>query len=91
MKCATNIDDFDADIFATVHKLYDKVQFPTSQTFLTTYQQEEEPCVIEMENCPYHSVLVQNCPKSNDNKATFQKWPTENGVEFASFETFSEL
>jgi len=44
-----------------------------------------------MDNCPYHSVQVQNYPKANDNKATFQKWLTENGVEFDSFETLSEL
>jgi len=59
--------------------------------FIEMMQNLDEPCVIVMDNCPYHSVLVQNYPKSNDNKATFQKWLTENGVEFASFETLSEL
>lgn len=59
--------------------------------FIEMMQNLDEPCVIVMDNCPYHSALVQNYPKSNDNKATFQKWLTENGVEFASFETLSEL
>ncbi|KAL4153109.1 hypothetical protein QTP88_000942 [Uroleucon formosanum] len=54
-------------------------------------QNLEELCVIVMDNCPYHSVQVQNYPKSNDNKATFQIWLKENGVEFNSFETLSEL
>lgn len=54
-------------------------------------QNLEELCVIVIDNCPYHSVLVQNYPKSNDNKDTFQIWLKENGVEFDSFETLSEL
>jgi len=58
--------------------------------FIDMMQNFEEPCVI-VTNCPYHSALVQNYPKSNNNKPTFQKWLTENGVEFASFETLSEL
>jgi transposase len=59
--------------------------------FIEIMQNLEESCVIVMNNCPYHSVLVQNYPKSIDNKATYQKWLAENGVEFASFETLSEL
>jgi len=59
--------------------------------FIEMMQNLDEPSVIVMDNCRYHSALVQNYPKSNDNKATFQKWLTENGVEFSSFETLSEL
>ncbi|KAL4153697.1 hypothetical protein QTP88_001530 [Uroleucon formosanum] len=59
--------------------------------FIEMMQNLEEPCVIVMDNCPYHSVQVQNYPKSNDTKATFQIWLKENGVEFNSFETLSEL
>jgi len=59
--------------------------------FIEMMQNLKEPCVIVIDNCPYHSVLVQNYPKSNDNKDTFQIWIKENGVEFDSFETLSEL
>ncbi|XP_025196189.1 uncharacterized protein LOC112595261 [Melanaphis sacchari] len=59
--------------------------------FIEMMQNLEEPCVIVMDNSPYHSVQVQNYPKSNDNKATCKIWLKENGVEFDSFETLSEL
>lgn len=33
----------------------------------------EEPCVIVMNNASYHSGLVDNYPKSNENKINVQK------------------
>ncbi|VVC30439.1 Hypothetical protein CINCED_3A016052 [Cinara cedri] len=79
-KSEANID-FHTQMNSTIFKKW----------FIEMMQNLEEPCVIVMDNCPYHSVLVQNYPKSNDNKATLQKWFTENGMESASFETLIEL
>ncbi|VVC25683.1 Hypothetical protein CINCED_3A009151 [Cinara cedri] len=79
-KSGANID-FHTQMNSTIFKKW----------FIEMMQNLKEPCVIVMDNCNYHSVLVQNYPKLNDNKATFQTWLTENGVEFASFETLSEL
>lgn len=79
-KSGSNID-YHSQMNSTIFKKW----------FIEMMQNLQEPCVIVMDNCPYPSVRVQNYPKANDNKATVQKWLTENNIEFAPFETFSEL
>lgn len=59
--------------------------------FINMLQLLEEPCVIVMDNAPYHSVLVENVPKSSTKKADVQKWLTEKGIEFSLCETLAEL
>jgi len=51
----------------------------------------EEPCVIVMDNAPYHSVLVENLPKLNANKSEVQKWLSEKGIDFSLVETLAKL
>jgi transposase len=51
----------------------------------------DEPCVIVMDNAPYHSVLVENVPKSNTKKSDVQKWLSEKGIDFSPTETLVEL
>lgn len=59
--------------------------------FINMLRLLQEPCVIVMDNAPYHSVLVENVPKSSTKKANVQKWRTEKDVEFSLSETLAEL
>lgn len=51
----------------------------------------KEPCVIVMDNAPYHSVLSINYSKSNAVKSSVQQWLRENKVDFCPLETLSKL
>lgn len=51
----------------------------------------EEPSVIVMDNASYHSVRMDNYPKSNSKKSLLQEWLQNKGVEFSPLETISEL
>lgn len=51
----------------------------------------EEPCVIVMDNPPYHSVIVENVPKLNAKISEVQKWLCEKGIDFSPIETSEEL
>jgi len=44
-----------------------------------------------MDNAPYHSVLVENVPKSNTKKSDVQKWLSEKDIDFSLTETLAEL
>jgi len=44
-----------------------------------------------MDNTPYHSVLVENVPKSNTKKSEVQKWLSEKSIDFSPTETLAEL
>ena len=59
--------------------------------FQNMLQLLEESCVIVMDNAPYHSVLVENVPKSNTKKSDVQKWLSEKGIDFSPTETMAEL
>lgn len=59
--------------------------------FIQMLNNLEEPCVIVMDNAPYHSGLVDNYPKSNEKKINVQKWLQEKGVQFSPLETLPEL
>lgn len=59
--------------------------------FQNMLQLLDEPCVIVMDNAPYHSVLVENVPKSNTKKSDVQKWLSEKGIDFSPTETLAEL
>lgn len=50
-----------------------------------------EPCVIVMDNAPYHSMLVNNYPKCNARKAEVQEWLKNQNISFSPLETLSEL
>ncbi|KAE9522747.1 hypothetical protein AGLY_016856 [Aphis glycines] len=54
-------------------------------------QSLEEPCVIVMDNAPYHSMLEDNFPKSNARKANIQEWLTKKKINFSPLETIAEL
>lgn len=54
-------------------------------------QSLEEPCVIVMDNAPYHSMLEDNFPKSNARKADIQEWLTKKKINFSPLETVAEL
>ena len=54
-------------------------------------QSLEEACVIVMDNAAYHSMLVDNFPKSNARKSDIQEWLTEKFFNFSSLETIAEL
>lgn len=51
----------------------------------------EEPCVVVMDNALYHSVQMNNYPKSNARKIELQEWLKEKEVDFSPMETVSEL
>jgi len=36
-----------------------------------------------MDTAPYHSVLLENIPKSNTKKSDVQKWVSEKGIDFS--------
>jgi len=50
-----------------------------------------EPCVIVMDNAPYHSMLVNNYPKCNARKAEVQEWLKNQNINFSPLETLAEL
>lgn len=50
-----------------------------------------EPCVIIMDNAPYHSMYINNYPKCNARKADVQNWLKNQGVNFSPLETLPEL
>jgi transposase len=50
-----------------------------------------EPCVIIMDNAPYHSMYINNYPKCNARKADVQNWLKNQGVNFSPLETLAEL
>lgn len=39
-----------------------------------------KPCVIVMDNAPYHSRLLEKCPNLNFNKKTLHEWQTKHNV-----------
>ena len=61
--------------------------------FINMLQLLDEPCVIVVDKAPYHSVLVENVPKSSTKKADVQKSKMAEikGIEFSLCETTAEL
>lgn len=51
----------------------------------------EEPCIIVMDNAPYHNMVVENIPKSNTSKVDIQTWLNDKGIDFMPIETLAEL
>ncbi|KAL4084167.1 hypothetical protein QTP88_028000 [Uroleucon formosanum] len=83
---ATELDDFDNEIVRRiVHEFYER------SWFIEMLQSLEEACVIVMDNAAYHSMLVDNFPKSNARKSDIQEWLTKKNINFSSLETVAEL
>ncbi|KAF0757599.1 MULE domain-containing protein, partial [Aphis craccivora] len=59
--------------------------------FIEMLQSLEEACVIVMDNAAYHSMLVDNFPKSNARKSDIQEWMPKKNITFSSLETVAEL
>ncbi|XP_026821632.1 uncharacterized protein LOC113560022 [Rhopalosiphum maidis] len=59
--------------------------------FIELLNNLEEPSVLVMGNASYHSLLVENHPKSNWRKSDIQKWLSEKNIEFHPLETLPEL
>lgn len=59
--------------------------------FIQMLNNLEKSCVIVMDNASYHSVHVDNYPRSNDKIINVQKWLQEKGVQFSPLETLPEL
>lgn len=76
-----NIGDYHSQMNAEVFRSW----------FIEMLQSLEEACVIVMDNAAYHSMLVDNFPKSNARKSDIQEWLTKKNINFSSFETVAEL
>lgn len=59
--------------------------------FIQMLNNLEEPCVVVMDNASYHSVQINNYPKSNAKKTELQEWLKEKEIDFSPVETVSEL
>jgi arsenate reductase-like glutaredoxin family protein len=44
-----------------------------------------------MDNAPYHTMLVNNYPKCNAQKAEVQEWLKNQNISFSPLETLAEL
>ncbi|XP_050059675.1 uncharacterized protein LOC126550967 [Aphis gossypii] len=61
------------------------------QWFVDMLGNLEEPCIIVMDNAPYHSTLYEDYPKSNTKKADVQTWLQNKSIPFIPEETLCEL
>lgn len=61
------------------------------QWFVDMLKLLPEPCVIVMDNAPYHSMLVNNYPKCNARKSEVQEWLKNQNINFLPLETLAEL
>jgi len=61
------------------------------QRFIDMLGNLEEPCIIVMGNNSYHSMLIEDYPKSNTKKADVQKWLQNKSIPFIPEKTFCEL
>jgi transposase len=77
----SNTGDYDSQMIAEAFRSW----------FIEMLQSLKEACVIVMDNAAYHSMLVDNFPKSNARKSYIQEWLTENNINFSSLETKVEL
>ncbi|XP_025407310.1 uncharacterized protein LOC112681259, partial [Sipha flava] len=59
--------------------------------FILMLNHLEEPSVIVMDNASYHSMLMDNFPKSNSRKAFIEEWLKNKNVNFSPQERLSEL
>ncbi|KAL4119466.1 hypothetical protein QTP88_012273 [Uroleucon formosanum] len=81
-KCqAKNSTDYHSSMNADVFKAW----------FVDMLKLLPEPCVIIMDNAPYHSMYINNYPKCNTRKADVQNWLKNQGVNFSPLETLPEL
>lgn len=81
-KCkAGNSTDYHSSMDADVFKTW----------FIEMLNLLPEPCVIVMDNAPYHSKLLSNYPKSNARKADVQDWLRNQNIQFSPLETLAEL
>ncbi len=60
------------------------------QWFVDMLGNLEEPCIIVMDNAPYHSTLYEDYPKSNTKKADVQTWLQNKSIPFIPEETLCE-
>jgi len=51
--------------------------------FISTLNHLEEPSVIVMDNASYHSMLMDNFPKSKSRKAVVEEWLKNKNVNFS--------
>jgi len=81
-KCqAKNSTDYHSSMNADVFKAW----------FVDMLKLIPEPCVIIMDNAPYHSMYINNYPKCNARKTDVQNWLKNQGVNFSPLETLPEL
>lgn len=59
--------------------------------FIQMLRNLEESCLVVMDNASYHSVQMNNYPKSNAKKIELQEWLKEKEVDFSPMETMSDL
>jgi len=78
---SSNIGDYHSQMNAEVFRSW----------FIQMLQSLEEACVIVMDNAVYHSMLVDNFPKSNARKSDIQEWLTKKNINYSSLETVAEL
>ncbi|KAE9532327.1 hypothetical protein AGLY_009950, partial [Aphis glycines] len=60
------------------------------QWYLDILKLLPEPCVIVMDNEPYHSMLVNNYQKRNARKAEVQEWLKNQNISFSPLETLAK-
>ncbi|KAE9521640.1 hypothetical protein AGLY_017936 [Aphis glycines] len=60
------------------------------QWYLDILKLLPEPCVIVMDNEPYHSMLVNNYQKRNARKAEVQEWLKNQNISFSPLEILAK-
>ncbi|XP_025191681.1 uncharacterized protein LOC112591937 [Melanaphis sacchari] len=80
-----NVSNFESDYHTSMNADVFKNWFISMSNHL------EEPSVIVMDNASYHSMLMDNFPKSNSRKAVVEEWLKNKNVDFSPQERLSEL
>ncbi|XP_050064650.1 uncharacterized protein LOC126553545 [Aphis gossypii] len=80
-----NVSNFESDYHTSMNAEVFK------NWFISMLNHLEEPSVIVMDNASYHSMLMDNFPKSNSRKAVVEEWLKNKNVDFSPQERLSEL